>query len=61
MEKQEENGFIHTSKYEDYKETGETALDLIKQTLLLNPENQKLSSEDLEKLALEELKNSLAD
>jgi hypothetical protein len=46
------------NKKSDSNEATEVVLDLIKQTLLLNPENKKLSTEELEKMALEELFNS---
>lgn len=49
-------------KVEDEKEfeleTQEAAIHLLEKTLLLNPENQKLSDIELRKLAIEELKNS---
>ena len=42
----------------DYGTSEQFELEMIKASLLLNPENLKLSPEDFEKLAIQEFKDS---
>lgn len=39
----------------------ESAVELIKMSLMLNPDNKNLTSEELDKLALEDFKSSIDD
>lgn len=48
----------NNENYDDQSQGAEMELELVKSTLLLNPENQKLSEEELNKLALEEIKDA---
>lgn len=39
----------------------ESAVELIKMSLMLNPDNKNLTSEELDRLALEDFKSSMDD